>query len=273
MIDLHSHILPGLDDGSPNVDESVSMAKIAVADGITLMVCTPHVVKGIYDNDTPLILSSIRSLQRILSDRGIALELALGADVHVAPDLPVTVGTDFIPTLNGSRYFLLEPTHHVLPPKLEELATRMMNIGIVPIITHPERLSWITQHYGVIERLNAIGCLMQITAGSVTGAFGKTVRYYAERLLDEGRVDILATDAHNTSSRPPVLSKARDMVARRLGNQAAAKMVMDRPAQILTNRTVAASGLSVQGKGNPRASETKGGLGNLLGNWMRGDRS
>lgn len=273
MIDLHSHILPGLDDGPASVEEAVAMAQMAVADGITLMACTPHIARGIYDNDTPTILAAIRSLQSALSSRKIGLELALGADVHVAPDLPVTLDTEFIPTLNGSRYFLLEPTHQVLPPRLEDLAKRLLNLGYVPVITHPERLNWITQHYTVIERLNALGCLMQVTAGSVTGAFGKTVRYYAERLLDEGRVDILATDAHNTTSRPPILSKARDVVARRMGNRAADMMVLDRPAQILTNRTVVASGQSVKEKGGVRKAADKSSLSNLLGNWMRGDRS
>ncbi|MCP5002103.1 MAG: capsular biosynthesis protein [Hyphomicrobiales bacterium] len=273
MIDLHSHILPFMDDGSASIDDSISMAKLAVADGITFMACTPHVIPGMYDNDTQEIRFAIRNLQRTLYDQGIALELALGADVHIAPDLPVTLGTEFIPTLNGTRYFLFEPTHHVLPPRLEELSARLLNVGFIPIITHPERLSWIVQHYHIIERLNEMGCLMQITAGSVTGAFGKTVRYYTERLLDEGRVDIIASDAHNTNSRPPILSKARDIVAGRLGIEAATSMVLGRPAQILANRTVVARGLGVKANKSAHASTKKNGLGSLLNNWMRGDKS
>jgi protein-tyrosine phosphatase len=264
MIDLHSHILPGLDDGPEWIEESVAMARMAVGDGIVMMACTPHILQGVYDNNTCTILRSIRALQKELHDCGIGLELALGADVHVAPDLPKAIDTGEIPTLNGSRYFLLEPPHHVLPPRLEVFAARLIKAGLTPIITHPERLTWISQHYAIIARLNAMGCMMQITAGSVTGAFGRTVRYYAERLLDEGRVDILASDAHNTNSRPPVLSRAREIVAQRVGHRAASRMVMECPAQILTDKAVVARGQSIGSRGDAGSDTRRWSLGRLL---------
>ena len=264
MIDLHCHILPGLDDGPECIEESVSMARMAVADGIVMMTCTPHIMKGVYDNNTGKILRALCTLQALLDKSGIGLELALGADVHVAPDLPTALGAGEIPTLNGSRYVLLEPPHHVLPPRLELLAARLIKTGLTPIITHPERLTWISQHYAVMERLNTMGCMMQITAGSVTGAFGKTVRYYAERLLDEGRVDILASDAHNTHSRPPVLSRAREIVAQRIGHRAASRMVVECPAQILTDKAVFARGQSIGSVGDTGSETKRWGLGRLL---------
>lgn len=164
MIDLHSHILPGLDDGSPNLAELLQMARQAVADGTTEMACTPHVTPGIYENGTADITRAVRALQQELRRAGIPLVLHVGADVHVAPDLPGRLADGTVPTLNGSRYFLFEPPHHVLPPRLEDLAARLIDCGFVPILTHPERLTWIKANYDVVERLNAAGCLIQITA-------------------------------------------------------------------------------------------------------------
>lgn len=124
MIDLHSHILPGLDDGSPNLAESLEMARLAVADGTTHMACTPHIMPGVYRNQTANIVSAMQGLERALRDAAIPLTLYIGADVHVAPDLQGQLSSGNVPTLNKSRYFLFEPPHHILPPRLEDLALR-----------------------------------------------------------------------------------------------------------------------------------------------------
>lgn len=238
MIDLHSHILPGLDDGAADLDEALAMARLAVADGVAAMVCTPHVRPGVYDNSAKTIAKAVDALRLALKDAGIPLQLYLGADVHVAPDLPSTLASGLVPTLNGSRYFLFEPPHHVLPPRIEDLAMRLLRAGFVPVITHPERLTWIARHYDVLERMNAAGCLIQVTADSLTGGFGRFALYFAERLLDEGRSDIVASDAHGAKTRGPQLSRARDRIIKRLGEPAAMKMVSTGPAAILADRTL-----------------------------------
>ena len=120
-------------------------------------------------------------------------------------------------TLNDSRYFLLEPPHHVLPPRLEDHVFGLQAAGFVPILTHPERLTWLDQHYDLAKRLVYSGVLMQITAGSLTGRFGRRARYWAERMLDEGFCHLLATDAHDPVQRAPLLAEARDHAARRVG--------------------------------------------------------
>jgi protein-tyrosine phosphatase len=244
MIDLHSHILPGIDDGAGDMDTSLAMARIAVADGITRMACTPHVVPGLYDNDFRIISSKLGELRQALSDRAIPLDLVIGADVHIAPDLDDRLASGVVPTLNRTRYFLLEPPHHILPPKLEEMTSRLIKAGFMPIITHPERLTWLRAHFGVIERLNEMGCLIQVTADSITGGFGKDAQNLALRLVDEGRVDIVASDCHGPVARKPVLSRARQAVADRLGESEARAMVLERPAAILDNRPIAAVGAS-----------------------------
>lgn len=236
MIDLHCHILPGLDDGSPDLAVSLEMAKVAVADGIITMACTPHFVPGVYKNIGPIVRAAIKSLSAALGDAGIPLQLVTGADAHAAPDLLAGLRSGRVLTLNDSRYFLIEPPHDIFPPRFEELVFALAAAGYVPILTHPERLSWIEPRYTVVQRLARSGVLMQITAGSFTGNFGKKARYWAERMLDEGIVHIVATDAHNLDRRRPVLSEAREAVALRAGEDRAAILFAKNPLCILEDR-------------------------------------
>lgn len=235
MIDLHSHILPGLDDGAADVEVSVAMARLAVADGVTQMACTPHVLPGKYPNTSATILPAIAALQSVLDARGIPLALLAGAAVHIDWDLPGKLAAGEIPTLNGSRYFLLEPPHEILPPKLELLASRLLDAGFVPVITHPERLGWIKNHYEVVARLGAMGCPLQLTAESIVGGFGRTPRAYAERMLDEGIVSLFASDAHSARWRRPLMFAARQVVAQGWGEDVAEDLFMTRPTAIASN--------------------------------------
>lgn len=235
LIDLHCHILPGIDDGAPDLDTALEMARMAVADGITVTACTPHIYPGLYENDGDGIRAAIASLQAHLDQAGIPLRLVEGADVHLAPDLVAGLKSGRVPSLNGSRYFLFEPPHHVAPPRLEESAFALLAAGYVPVVTHPERLSWIDTHYEVFTRMAHAGCWMQLTAGAVTGRFGRRVKHWSERMMDEGIVHLLATDAHNLGSRAPRLAEARDVAARRLGEEEATHLVSTRPQGILDN--------------------------------------
>jgi protein-tyrosine phosphatase len=152
MFDLHCHLLPGIDDGATDLDMALAMARIAVDDGIRTIACTPHIYPGMYDNDAAGIRAAIAAFQRELDERGIALKLVEGADVHLDRDLLANLRAGRIPTLAGSRYLLLEPPHHVAPPRMEEAVFELMAAGIVPVITHPERLSWVESHYDTFVR-------------------------------------------------------------------------------------------------------------------------
>lgn len=237
MIDLHCHILPGVDDGAPNLEVALAMARCAVADGITLTACTPHIYPGLYENTRDAIQAAIQAFQAELDVAEIPLSLTIGADTHLAPNLIADIRSGNIPTLAGSRYFLLEPPHHVAPPRFEESVFQLMAAGYVPVITHPERLSWIETHYEIFGRLSHNGAWMQLTAGSLTGRFGKRPKYWADRMLDEGLVDILATDSHHIDKRPPLLAEGRDAAAQRVGQAEAEHMVTTRPRGIVNNDT------------------------------------
>jgi protein-tyrosine phosphatase len=181
VIDLHCHILPGIDDGAGDVSVSLAMARAFVADGVTHVACTPHILPGVYHNSGPQIRQVVQHLQRILDEEGICLQLVVGADNHVVPDFVAGLRSGHLVSLADTRYVLVEPPHHVPPPRLEEFFLAILASEYVPILTHPERLSWIGAQYDAIGRLSRAGVWMQITAGSLSGAFGRNARYWAER--------------------------------------------------------------------------------------------
>lgn len=233
MIDLHCHMLPSIDDGAADLEVALEMARLAVADGITVTACTPHIMPGVYGNTGPQIRAAIDEFTKALASAGIPLRLVSGADVHLATDLVAGLKSGQVLTLNDSRYFLFEPPHHVMPPRLEHAVFDVMTAGYQPVLTHPERLTWIEDHYDVMQRMAKSGVWMQITCGSVTGRFGRRPQYWADRMIDEGLVHILATDAHNLRNRSPSMAKSRAMVAERLGEVEADNMVLTRPQGIL----------------------------------------
>ncbi len=217
---------------------SLEMARLSVADGVHTLACTPHIYPGLYENTAAGIEAGVRALQAELDQRDIPLRLVVGADVHLEPGLSASIKQGRIPTLAGSRYLLLEPPHHVAPPRFEESVFELMTAGYVPVITHPERLSWIEDNYPIFQRLVERGVWMQLTAASVAGRFGKRALYWSERMLDEGCVHILATDAHHPQRRPPILAQGRDAAAKRVGDAEAIHMVTTRPQGIVENKPV-----------------------------------
>jgi protein-tyrosine phosphatase len=236
LIDLHSHILPGIDDGAPDLATSLEMARAWVADGVSILACTPHILPGLYHNTGPQIREAVAHLQEELDERGIPLQLVTGADNHVTPNFAPALKNGLLLTLADTRYVLVEPPHHTAPPRLSDLFFSIMAAGYQPILTHPERLTWIKPHYELIRQLARRGVWMQITAGSLTGAFGRSPKYWGERMLAEGLVHILATDAHDMTRRPPILSEGYESALKIVGKEEAWRLVHTRPLAILENR-------------------------------------
>ncbi len=259
MIDLHCHILPAIDDGAPDIETSVLMAKMAYEAGTRFIACTPHIVPGKYDNQASNIGPLVRKLQKELDRQEIGVTLAIGADIHITPDIVDGLQSGRLPTLAGSRYFLLEPSHHVLSPNLVKFCMQIMSSGYVPILTHPERLTWITGHYDVICALDEAGVLMQLTAGSITGRFGSAAREWSMRMLEEERVDLIASDGHDTRKRPPVMSSAASQIKDLVGEVAAKRICVDVPKSILLNETVIKVSKGAAGR-KPKAKSKLGWL-------------
>lgn len=236
MIDLHCHLLPGIDDGAPDLVTSLEMARIAVADGIETTFCTPHIYPGLYENNGPDIAQRVARLQLVLNDNGIPLKLSYGADAHLVPQLLDGVRCGRVPTLGGSRYLLLEPSHNSRPPRFRESVFELIAAGYTPVITHPERLKWVGDHYDDFVFLAKSGAWLQITAGAILGNFGKFAERYAAKFISEGWIAVLATDAHTTTRRAPRMAEACARAAQWVGRDEAQRMVFERPQAVLDNR-------------------------------------
>jgi len=235
MIDLHCHLLPGIDDGPKDLATSLEMARIAVADGITTTFCTPHIYPGLYENNAVDIRHRVANLQLILQNQNIPLTLNFGADVHLVPGLLDAIRSGRVPTLGASRYLLLEPSHHVCPPRFCESVFELIGAGYVPVITHPERLTWAQDHLDDFFALARSGAWLQVTGGALTGKFGTRVQRLAERFVGDGWTAILASDAHTTQRRAPQLRDARERASALVGSDEATRMVVDRPQLVLLN--------------------------------------
>ena len=144
------------------MQQSLEMARMSVADGVTVIACTPHIFAGVYNNSGPDVRRRVDRLQSELDAAQIAVRLVSGGDVHVAPDLVAKLKSGEALSLNDSRYVLVEPPHHVLPPNIEGLFFDLLSAGYVPIVTHPERMSWIDRDYDRLMRLVRSGAWMQI---------------------------------------------------------------------------------------------------------------
>ena len=236
MYDLHSHLLPGIDDGASDYDTSLAMARIYADQGVQCVACTPHILPGLYQNSGPQIKAAVAELQQRLDDAAIPLQLVSGADNHIIPDFVESLKQGRLLPLGDSCYVLVEPPHHIAPARLEDLFFNILLGGYIPILTHPERLSWIESKYNVMTTLAAKGVWMQLTSGSLTGRFGRRPRYWAQRMLEEGIVQILATDAHDTIRRPPDLAKGKREAERLVGAEEAEHLVVTRPLGVLMNK-------------------------------------
>ncbi len=237
MIDLHSHILPGIDDGPADWEETVELCRIAAKDGVRGIVATPHIIPGVYPNTGDIISTKITELRERLKGR-VDITLYTGAEVHLAPDLVEKVGSDEVPTINNGCYLLLELPHSLLPPQTEGMIFKLRTAGIFPIITHVERCAWAKAEFERIEMFVRMGALIQITGMSVTGGFGKMAKAVAEKLLKEDLAHVIASDAHSQGQRPTGLSRAVEATSKLIGQDRAMKMVRENPLKIINSEMV-----------------------------------
>ncbi len=228
MIDIHCHILPGIDDGAPDLNASLAMADMAVADGIEVVIATPHIDGSGYLS-MAMINTAVDQLNSVLQQRGIALVVLPGAEVqaHVA----IQLAKQF--SLASGSFFLLEFPHSHLPSDSVDLVYSLVRQGLTPIIAHPERNREISMEPGKLTLLIEAGARAQITAGSLTGELGANAQTCARFLLKRNMVHFMATDSHSPNFRKPMLSKAVKKAKKYLGRQGALALVRDNPLALL----------------------------------------
>lgn len=237
MVDIHCHLLPGLDDGAKDMDEALAMCRVAQADGIGTIVATPHCRNGTFHNNEKTILPVLDQLQEAVDKAGLTLRLLPGADLHIHPEL-ITFLQHNPRLLLGGRYFLLECPAQSIPPYTREFIFKSLLAGYVPIITHPERNTVLQRQDNLIEEWVRAGALIQITAMSVTGDFGHQVRDCAHKWVRSGLVHVIATDAHSAKRRPPVLSRTVKVLEESIGAEQTQSIIHDNPTKILKGESV-----------------------------------
>jgi protein-tyrosine phosphatase len=239
MFDLHNHCLPGLDDGSRDWEESLEMARMAVDDGIEGVVCTPHWVRGAYENNREQTLNAVEVFREKLDAHGIPLKIYPGSEIRLEVDLHQGIESGELLTINDSmNVVLIELPPEILPRNLEDLFWDMQVRGIRPIISHPERNLAFLRDPLRLFKLTEMGILTQVTGSSLLGIFGERVRRFTILLLEHRMAHILASDAHGLDARSPRLADARKEAARIVGRDMATQMVREIPWQIIQGEPV-----------------------------------
>jgi protein-tyrosine phosphatase len=234
MIDIHAHILPGMDDGPSTLEESLAMARIAVEDGIRIMVATPHCLNGLHFNWRPDILSACAEFNLALEKHHIPLTLLPGSEAHLTPEIMDELENGRLMTLNDTgRYFFLELPHQFIPQSIIVLINHLKKRNITPIITHPERNLAIQHNLELLHDFISAGALSQITAHSLTVGFGRPAFKCCQRIIERKMAFFIASDAHSPGARPPKLSQAFKKLSSLVGMALAEKITVKAPQAIL----------------------------------------
>ncbi|MHB1127149.1 MAG: tyrosine-protein phosphatase [Bacillota bacterium] len=238
MIDLHTHVLPGIDDGPRDWDVALQMLKGFTACEMQTIVATPHFMDG-YSTTPDEVRSLCTQLRQKAADLGVELEIMPGMEVYLSPDLPEMFRKNKILTLNDSgKYMLVELPFQEVPSYTQRVLFELLLRDVTPIIAHPERNAEIEKDPNLLLRLLEKGALAQVNAGSLTGLFGDKVRRTAEILLTHGMVHCLASDAHSVAERGPGLGEALHRAKQLLGEQAARCLVVENPLKVLQGQMI-----------------------------------
>jgi protein-tyrosine phosphatase len=227
MVDIHSHVLPGLDDGAQTIEVSLAMLEIAVSAGTTDIVATPH-ANTEYKYDSDIVESGISELQQAVGNR---IRLHPGCDFHLMyENIQDALANPVKYTINHKQWLLVEFSDFIILPNSGDLLARLREGGMLPIITHPERNQILQNRFEDLRRWVHDGAYLQVTAHSLLGLFGSTARSFSQRLMESGLVHFVASDAHDTEYRTPRLDDAYRWLESRYGEEYARALTLDNPA-------------------------------------------
>jgi protein-tyrosine phosphatase len=235
MIDTHLHILPGIDDGPETMRESLELAQVLTQEGVRMAVATPHYNDVFPQRSAAEIEERVRDMQQALDQHGIPLRLFAGHEALIKPGLVEDIQKGRLATLNGSRYLLLELWTTSWLPVTERVIFELRASGVVPILAHPERYRAFQEDHHRLAALLRQGVLTQLTASSLMGLWGKTIRRSAETLLKKGLIHCIASDAHGLQKRPPCLVRSLQRAGELLGQAPIHRLTETWPAAIINN--------------------------------------
>ena len=241
MIDIHCHLLPGIDDGPPTIEAALALASALVEDGVTKVVCTPHVFPGRFENRRTGIAEEFVRFSQLIQHAELPLELFWAGEVRLTPevlDLLHLQELPFLGSTGGMKTLLLEMPDGQVPLGAEQFVRRLMANGIRPVLAHPERNRMVMDKPERMRALVEEGCAMQLTAGSLLGEFGPRAQAAAKTLLDAGWVQAIASDAHNLTGRRPRMKAAAQWLTRHYGAEAARSLTVDGPAGLIAHNLI-----------------------------------
>lgn len=232
MVDLHCHLIWGMDDGPQTIQQSVAMLELAASSGTTDIVATPHLNRKF--TFTPEVIST--RVQELSAQFGDAVRIHRGCDLHLSYEnvFEVLRRHDRY-TVNGGRFLMVEVPDLVNPAAATPVLRRLVDAAIVPIITHPERHELLRRDFESLRRWILEGCLIQVTAGSLSGRFGVPARKSGWSLVDRGLAHFIASDAHDARDRTPRLDAVYELVSRRLGSERADSLLVTNPSFVIRN--------------------------------------
>lgn len=233
MIDIHCHLLPGIDDGPATLEGSLALAKACADDGITHVVCTPHVFPGRFENRRTSIQDEFERFAEVLAGSGIPLSISWAGEVRLTPEVLELLALGELPYLgqvSGKHTLLLEMPDGQIPLGSDRFVGHLVARGVRPVIVHPERNRAVMERPDRIQPFIDMGCFVQLTAGSIVGQFGGKAQAAARVLLDEGWVHAVASDAHNLTGRRPRMRDAAAWLAENLGAETARQLTLLGPA-------------------------------------------
>ena len=234
MIDLHSHILPGLDDGAQTLGDALAMARMAVRSGITAVAATPHCA----DDRVREVTEAWQLLREALEESGIPLRLLLGMEIFGTPDTLRLLQEGKMFTLNGSRYPLVEFSFCSDGSEESRILRSLCNAGYQPMVAHPERYRYIQENPRILNSWYRMGCLLQVNKGSLLGRFGHTAQVTAVELVERGFAAVVASDAHSPRMRTPWMEEVRRMLSETVSPRCARVLLEENPRKILKNEDV-----------------------------------
>jgi protein-tyrosine phosphatase len=235
MIDIHSHILPGIDDGARTLDEALDMLRIAIDQGVTTQVLTPHIHIGRFNNTKKHIEQQFVEFRDTVDAANLPIKLLLGAELRIGPEIMNLFSGDGIPWLgevDSNKTFLLEFPRTEIPFGSDNLVRWLLSKNCLPIIVHPERNTTFLNNRNKLQTFIDLGCPLQITASSITGKFGADVQQMTEELLLADQVSAIASDCHNLKGRSPDLLAGVEHATTVIGKENALALVNQQPAQL-----------------------------------------